>query len=100
MVIFLPFLLHTDSTAYSNARFGQNSNIIIALDNVACTVYESRLIDCTYDSHVADCSHSEDAGVRCVARELHGQKYVECMYSNQLTPVLPMLQNVLLAISD
>ena len=62
---------HTDSTPYSNAHFGQNSDIIIALDNVACTVYESRLIDCPYDSHVADCTHSDDAGVGCVARELN-----------------------------
>ena len=75
MVIFLPFLFHTDSTAYSNAQFGQNSDIIIALDNVACTVYESRLIDCPYDSVVSDCSHSDDAGVRCVARELHRQEW-------------------------
>ena len=61
----------TDSTAYSSAHFGQNSAVIIALDDVACTVYESRLIDCTYDSNTADCTHSEDAGVQCVPRELH-----------------------------
>ena len=89
---------HTDSTPYSNAHFGQNSAIIIALDNVACTVYESRLIDCPYDSHVADCTHSEDAGVQCVARELHGHKYLE--YTNQITAVLPILQNVHMAASD
>ena len=62
---------HTDSTAYSSAHFGQNSAIIIALDDVACTVYESRLIDCPYDSNTVDCTHSQDAGVQCVARELH-----------------------------
>ena len=89
---------HTDSTPYSNAHFGQNSDIIIALDNVACTVYESRLIDCPYDSDVSDCTHSHDAGVRCVARELHGHKYLE--YTNQITAVLPILQNVLMAASD
>ena len=59
----------TDATAYSNAHFGQNANIIIALDDVACTTAQSRLIDCTYDSNTADCSHSDDAGVTCVARE-------------------------------
>ena len=59
----------TDATAYSNARFGQNANIIIALDDVACTTAQSRLIDCTYDSNTADCSHSDDAGVACAARE-------------------------------
>ena len=66
----LGLFLHTDSTAYSSAHFGQNSAVIIALDDVACTVYESRLIDCPYDSHIADCTHSEDAGVQCVPREL------------------------------
>ena len=65
----------TDSTAYYSAHFGQNSAVIIALDNVACTVYEPRLIDCPYDSNVADCTHSEDAGVQCVPRELHSHRY-------------------------
>ena len=62
---------YIDSTAYSSAHFGQNSAIIIALDDVACTVSESRLIDCPYDSNTADCTHSQDAGVQCVARELY-----------------------------
>ena len=39
-------------------------------------MYESRLIDCPYDSHVADCTHSQDAGVQCVARELHSHRYI------------------------
>ena len=43
---------------------------------VACTVYESRLIDCPYDNNTADCTHSQDAGVQCVARELHNHRYI------------------------
>jgi hypothetical protein len=38
------------------------------LDNVGCSGAESRLIDCSHNaigSH--DCSHSEDAGVTCLA---------------------------------
>ena len=65
----------TDSTAYYSAHFGQNSAVIIALVDVACTVYEPRLIDCPYDSNVADCTHSEDAGVQCVPRELYSHLY-------------------------
>ena len=63
-------LYTTDATAYSNAHFGQDTSIIIALDDVACTTAQSRLIDCTHDSDTADCSHSDDAGVQCVPSEL------------------------------
>ena len=50
--------------AIPNAAFGRGSGAIV-LDNVACTGSEQRLINCPYDSHTADCSHSQDAGVRC-----------------------------------
>jgi len=63
-------LYTTDATAYSNAHFGQDTSIIIALDDVACTTTQSRLIDCTHYSNTIDCSHSEDAGVQCVPSEL------------------------------
>ena len=66
----LKTLFPADATAYRNAHFGQDTSIIIALDDVACTTAQSRLIDCTYDSNTADCSHTDDAGVACVAREL------------------------------
>ena len=62
---------NTDATAYSNAHFGPDATIIIALDDIACTAYESRLIDCMHDKNTVDCSHSGDAGVQCVPRELH-----------------------------
>ena len=69
----MPFLSFccADATAYSNAHFGQNPNIIIALDDVTCTAAQSSLIDCAYDSNTGDCSHSDDAGVQCVPREFH-----------------------------
>ena len=54
----------TAAIAYSRALYGQGSGSIL-LDNVACTGTESRLIDCSYDSHTADCSHFEDAAVYC-----------------------------------
>ena len=37
----------------------------IFMDNVACAGTESRLVDCPFDRHTADCIYSEDAGVRC-----------------------------------
>ena len=59
--------IFTDATAYSNAHFGHNANIIIALDDLACTTAQTRLIDCTHDTNTGDCSHSDDAGVQCVS---------------------------------
>ena len=53
-----------DATAFTNAAFGPGNGAIV-LDNVACTGLEERLVNCPYDSHTADCFHSEDAGVRC-----------------------------------
>jgi len=92
----------TDATAYSNANFGQNTNIIIALDDIACTTAQSRLIDCTYDSHTADCSHSEDAGVACVARKfpsLYGLIIVEdIVVCNDIHPLY--LKGVHMVTSD
>ena len=58
--------MFSDATAHSNARFGQGTGPIF-LDNVACTGEEDNLTSCTYDPNTADCFHSEDAGVSCVA---------------------------------
>ena len=70
VTIVAQLVTDADATAYSNAYFGQDTSIIIALDDVACTTAQSRLIDCTHDSDTTDCSHSEDAGVQCVPSEL------------------------------
>jgi hypothetical protein len=37
----------------------------INLDDVACSGSETSLLSCAYDSNTADCTHAEDAGVRC-----------------------------------
>ena len=50
--------------AYSSAFFGQGSGSIL-LDDVACIGTEGKLTNCIYDSFTGDCSHGEDAGVRC-----------------------------------
>ena len=57
-------LMHTDASAFSNARFGRGRGQIL-LDDVQCTGSEGRLIDCRYDQNTNDCSHYEDASVRC-----------------------------------
>ena len=57
----------------------------ILLDNLQCTGRESRLIDCPHHglgNH--DCSHSEDAGVRC----LPGISIFYCSLSKSLAPLI------------
>lgn len=53
--------------AYSNARFGSSTGPIY-LDDVRCTGFESNLYDCVFDSNTRDCSHQEDASIRCTPR--------------------------------
>ena len=57
---------NSDSFLFGSGASSQN----ILLDNVACSGSESRLIDCSYDDHTADCSHSEDVGIVCSNGEL------------------------------
>ena len=62
--ICVPKTYTVGAVGYTNAHFGQGTGPIL-LDNLGCSGSESRLVDCSYDSHTADCSHSEDAGIRC-----------------------------------
>ena len=56
---------HTGFVVFSNAFFGQGTGAIF-LDNVGCSGTESRLLDCAHNEiGTHDCSHFEDAGVRC-----------------------------------
>ena len=47
--------------------FGQGSGPIF-VDNADCVGDELGLINCPYDAHTGDCTHVEDAGVRCNGR--------------------------------
>ena len=51
--------------AVTGAHFGQGSGSI-HIDDVQCSGNESALIQCTHTTQ-HDCSHTEDAGVRCNA---------------------------------
>ena len=56
--------LFTDANAYLMAHFGPGITVI-HLDDVTCTGTETSLLRCSYDIDTADCSHDQDAGVRC-----------------------------------
>ncbi|KAJ8040920.1 Deleted in malignant brain tumors 1 protein [Holothuria leucospilota] len=69
------------TSAKSNAFFGAGSGPIF-LDNVACTGYESSIMDCSHGglgNH--NCGHNEDAGVVCTTsrrlRLLEGSSFNE-----------------------
>ena len=66
--------------AISSALFGQGSGPI-HLDDVACSGSERRLIDCLY-THIDNCVHSKDAGVRC--QGLHVCVYGCSTHSNYI----------------
>jgi len=55
------------------------------MDNVACTGTESGLIDCNFDNNTGDCSHSEDAAVRCFFPPTTGEHsvYLELEYMSE-----------------
>ena len=56
-----------DAVAYPGGQFSAGSGLIF-VDNSGCTGNENRLFDCSYDMHTADCTHAEDAGLRCSGR--------------------------------
>ena len=56
----------TGATARTGGSYGQGTGPI-HLDDVACTGTEMRLTDCMFNS-MANCQHSEDAGVTCSAQ--------------------------------
>jgi len=73
-----------NATAYIRAHFGQGSGAIV-LDDVQCTGSEDNLVDCPYDRSTLDCTHSEDAGVRCqITRESSPSLNVELFTYTQV----------------
>ena len=55
----------TDPEAYGEGYFGEGQGDIY-IENVQCNGSESTLEDCpASEVGVHDCTHSEDAGVRC-----------------------------------
>jgi len=57
--------LSSSGSAVSLAGFGRGIGTIL-LDEVRCTAGQSNIFDCRHNGFQNhDCSHSEDAGVRC-----------------------------------
>ena len=56
---------YTSGTVLGSSMFGQNRQLDILLDDVACTGTEASLAGCTYSAGGSDCGHFEDLGVEC-----------------------------------
>ena len=69
--------MHVDAVAYTDLRFGSGTGSIF-VDNTDCVGDEPRLINCRYDTHTADCTHAEDAGLRCSGRRKLNHNFKEC----------------------
>ena len=48
----------------------------IHMDNVECLGVESSIMECVFDIHTADCSHSQDVGVSCYSCEHANNKVI------------------------
>ena len=67
----------TGTVAVSHSHFGQGNGSIY-IDDVQCSGTEIALVQCTYTT-LHDCSHIEDAGVRCIE---------QCLVSAPSIPVV------------
>ena len=78
--------LLTDAVAYlspTSTTYSQGTGPIF-LASINCDGTESRLADCTYDSHTADCTHSEDAGIHC-QRKFHNCMLIHAFWNKVAT---------------
>ena len=64
-------MLFLVALGYNSAFFGQGTGPIV-MDDIRCIGNESRLIDCPFDGHTADCTHLFDVGVKCYPDEGKG----------------------------
>ena len=58
---------HTSGTVLASSIFGQNRQLDILLDDVACTGREASLAGCSYSVGGSDCGHFEDLAVECTS---------------------------------
>ena len=56
--------------AKTSSFYGKGSYPFV-VDDIDCAGNESRLQDCPYDAHTADCSHYDVAGVVCGSTSCH-----------------------------
>ena len=55
----------TGANVLNSAFYGSSSGPIF-LDNVQCDGTEDRLVNCSHQREISDCTHNDDAGIRCL----------------------------------
>lgn len=78
-----PPLVPSVALSYNSAYFGGSTHIPIVLDNLQCQGNETNVTQCSYDAHTADCTHSEDAGVKCydIDGQIAAYSVLYCIFS-------------------
>ena len=56
---------YTSGAVLASSVYGQNRQLDILLDDVACIGTEATLAGCTYTAGGSDCGHFQDLGVQC-----------------------------------
>lgn len=67
-LLLVPSIIAAGAVAFSFSHFGAGTGGIL-LDNLGCSGFESRLLDCSHPTiGIHNCDHNADAGVRCQGR--------------------------------
>ena len=66
MALFL-LCFFLGATIVSSEGFGAGSGPIFP-DDISCNGNENEILDCSFEVDTSDCSHSDDAEVRCQTR--------------------------------
>ena len=70
-VLILATCFSVGATPFSGAQFGEGTGPIL-VDNLQCIGNEARVLDCipnAFEISGQNCSHSEDASVRCLSKQ-------------------------------
>ena len=78
--------VYAATTPVNRAGYGRGTGTVL-IDDLACTPFESRLIDCRGRFGSSNCNHGEDAGVICVPEYTPGPG-MQMVVSNEINTIV------------